>query len=455
MERRAFLGLAGAAAAQLGAAGPASAQVASGPASQVRLAAMSLPELRTRLYDQLFQVLLPFWDKHGIDHQYGGIMCSLDYDGSLANTNKNLWFLGRALWIYSYLYNHFGGDPQFLEVARKTKEFVFQFAQQADGWWAEELSREGKVLRPFSGDTEGMYFIADGLQEYAAASGDGHCREVALALFKKLFRQFNSPSFRYRGSDFQYLWNSKVAVRPQGLWFLNLNTATHFLERGNDPEIAAIADQALDALIHRHYNSEIGLNTEMLYFDFTRPKEEERKSRLGHGVEALWMAMDEANRRHDEALWNTCAERIRHHLDVGWDYVYGGLSQWVNVDHPTYQWPPETPPGARVEMRFTGEYEYMKPLWAQVEVLVAALYIWERTHAEWAARYFDMAFDIVNRKFSQKDRGFPAGYILFANRRVSPQPHAGRQDNYHPIRQLILNIMTLDRLLGHRGPDRA
>jgi len=455
MERRAFLGLAGAAAAQLGAAGPASAQVASGPASQVRLAAMSLPELRTRLYDQLFQVLLPFWDKHGIDHQYGGIMCSLDYDGSLANTNKNLWFLGRALWIYSYLYNHFGGDPQFLEVARKTKEFVFQFAQQADGWWAEELSREGKVLRPFSGDTEGMYFIADGLQEYAAASGDGHCREVALALFKKLFRQFNSPSFRYRGSDFQYLWNSKVAVRPQGLWFLNLNTATHFLERGSDPEIAAIADQALDALIHRHYNSEIGLNTEMLYFDFTRPKEEERKSRLGHGVEALWMAMDEANRRHDEALWNTCAERIRHHLDVGWDYVYGGLSQWVNVDHSTYQWPPETPPGARVEMRFTGEYEYMKPLWAQVEVLVAALYIWERTHAEWAARYFDMAFDIVNRKFSQKDRGYPAGYILFADRRVSPQPHAGRQDNYHPIRQLILNIMTLDRLLGHRGPDRA
>ena len=58
------------------------------------------------------------------------------------------------------------------------------------------------------------------------------------------------------------------------------------------------------------------------------------------------------------------------HLDVGWDYVYGGLSQWVNVDHPNYQWPAETPPGAHVEMRFTGEYEYMKPLWAQTEVLL-------------------------------------------------------------------------------------
>jgi N-acylglucosamine 2-epimerase len=450
MERRAFLGLTAPALAQLGTASPAGAQTASGPCpnpAPARLAGMSLPELRQRLHDQLFQVFLPFWDKHGIDHERGGVMCSLDYDGSLLNTNKNLWFLGRTLWVYSFLYNQFGGNPEYLAAAKKTREFVLRFALQADGWWAEDLSRDGKVLRPFSGDTEGMYFVAEGLQEYAAASGDGQSREMAVALFKKLFRNFNSPDFRYRGSDFQYLWNSKVAVRPQGLWFLNLNVATHLLQRGSDPEISAIADHALDAIMHRHYNPEIGLNTEMLYFDFSRPKEEAQKARFGHGVEALWMVMDEANRRQDHALWNTCAERIRHHLDVGWDYVYGGLSQWVNVDHSDYQWPAETPPGMHVDMHFTGEYEYMKPLWCQVEVLVATLYIFERTRAEWAARYFDMAFDLVNRKFSQKGRGYPAGYILFADRRMSPQPHTGRQDNYHPIRQLMLNLLTLDRMI--------
>ena len=52
--------------------------------SQPQVAGMSLRELRQTLYDQLFHVLLPFWDQHGIDHQYGGIMCSLDYDGTLA-----------------------------------------------------------------------------------------------------------------------------------------------------------------------------------------------------------------------------------------------------------------------------------------------------------------------------------------------------------------------------------
>ena len=333
MKRRGFLGLTGAAAVRLGIASLGRAQSVSGPPrdatapGELRLAGMSLAELRQGLYDQLFRVLLPFWDKHGIDHEYGGLMCSLDYDGTLLGTGKNLWFLGRAIWVYSFLYNHFGNNPQFLEVAKRTKEFVFKYARQKDGWWAEGLSREGKVLRPFSGDTEGMYHLAEGLDEYAAASGDDQSREAAFAILNKLFQDFDSPAFRYRGADFPYLWSNKRAIRPQGLWFLNLRIATQMLARGNNPQIAAIADRALDAIMNRHYNPDIGLNTEMLYYDFTRPKEEAQKSRFGHSVEALWMVMDEANRRHDEALWKTCApvqakarpmppdHRVRFHND--------------------------------------------------------------------------------------------------------------------------------------------
>ena len=190
------------------------------PPAEVQLAGMSLTELRESFHDQLFKQLLPFWAKHGIDDEYCGIICSLDYDDTRVNTEKTLWLQGRAIWVYSFLYNHFGKNPEYLDVARKIKEFVFTHALKEDGWWAEELPQEGKVLRPFSGDTEGMYFIVEGLQEFAMASGDDGSREYASALLKKLFRSFNSPDFRYGGADFQYLWNSKQAVRPQGLWFL-------------------------------------------------------------------------------------------------------------------------------------------------------------------------------------------------------------------------------------------
>jgi mannose/cellobiose epimerase-like protein (N-acyl-D-glucosamine 2-epimerase family) len=460
VKRRAFIELVGAGAVQLGVAGYGSAQNAAGSAgcrtqpTEVRLAGMSLPELRQRFYDELFQVLLPFWDKHGIDHENGGVMCGLDYDGTRVSTEKLLWFQGRAIWVYSFLYNHFGKDPQYLEVARKAKEFVFKYALQEDGWWAEVLSQEGKVLRPFSGDTEGMYFLAEGLQEYAAASGDGQSREIAFALLKKLFRHFDSPDFRYRGADFRYLWGSEHAMRPQGLWFLNLGIATQMLKRWNDPEIAAIADRAVEAIMNKHYNPDIGLNTEILNFDFSRPKEEERKSRLGHSIEALWMVMDEATRRKDDAVWETCAERIHHHLDVGWDNIYGGLSEWINVDQACYQWPAETPVGTSLELHFVGEYEYKKSLWAQKEVLIATLNVFERNGPEWAARYFGMAYKVINEKFSQKKRGYPAGYILFADRRITSQPHVGRQDNYHPLRQLMLNILILDGMIRGGGSPR-
>jgi N-acylglucosamine 2-epimerase len=458
MKRRAFLGTLGAASVGTAFGSGDVAQQAMGEsekgrAANVQLAGMSLVELRQTFHDELFKVQLPFWDKHGVDHEYGGIMCSLDYDGTLVNTDKLMWFQGRAMWVYSFLYNHFGRDPHYLEIAKKTKEFVFQHALQPDGWWAEKFTREGKILKPFGGDIEGIYFIAEGLQEYAVAAQDDRAREMACDLLKRLFRYFNRPEFRYSGPDFPELKPDGPCVRPQGTWMLNLGIATQILRHGSDAEIAEIAERSVDAIIRRHYSPEIGLNTEMLHFDFTRPKGEEHKSRVGHSVEVLWMVMEEADRGGDRALWELCAERIRHHLDVGWDRVYGGMSQWVNVDQGGYPWPAETPVGTEFAFLFVGEYNYMKTLWGMNEVLVACLKVHERTGAEWAANYFGLAYQVLTEKLSQRKRGLP-GYTLFADRRFTFQPHVARQDNYHPLRQLMLNILDLDEWIA-RSKDAS
>jgi N-acylglucosamine 2-epimerase len=407
---------------------------------QDKLAGVTLQELYTRYRDQLFQEFLPFWEQYGIDHERGGFMCALDYDGTRVNTHKFLWFQGRGIWIYSFLYNHFEGDERYLDVARKTKDFVLKYASQQNGWWAELLSRKGQVLQPFSGDVYGMYFVAEGLQEYAWATKDDQAREIALSLIKKLYRHVDDPSSRFVESG--------APVRPQGLWMVNLRLATQVLERWADHEIEAIADRCIDAVINKHFNPDIGLNNEVLNFDFTRPKGEETKSLFGHSIETLWMVMDEALRRGDQALWDTCAERIRRHLEVGWDHIYGGLAYFVNVDHGDYVWPPERPVGTGLEFLFVGEYHYMKTLWSLNEILIAALNIFERTRAEWAARFFDMTQEVIDQKFSMKKYGYP-GYMLFADRRMTYRPHTARQDNYHPPRQLMLNLLTLDRMI-HR-----
>ncbi len=428
-------------------AGPIGATGA--PAQRIsRLAGMPLTELRAALHRQLFDEILPFWDRYGIDNEHGGIICALDHDGKRVHEQKLLWFQGRGLWVYSFLYNHFGRDGHFLEVAVRIKDFLLRHALQSDGWWAEVMSREGEVLRPFSGELEGMYFVAEGLQEYAAATGDAGALDMATDLLKKLFRAFISPNFRYQGADYPYLWGSQRAVRPQGLWFLTLSVATQMLERWPDRELEAIADAGVDAILNRHYDSELGLNTEMLYDDFTRPPGEEKKVRFGHCVESLWMLMDEADRRRDSTLWAACAQRVRRHLDAGWDHVYGGLIQWVNVDHNSYEWPPETPPGTNLDMHFVGEYEYMKTLWGLNETMIATLKVLERGPSDWAEEYFDACYRLAQEKFCQRSRGYSAGYMGFTDRRMTPQAHVNRQDNYHLPRQLMLNLLSLDRMIA-------
>jgi len=437
MKRRAFIGSAGAgllAACQ----GKRQTTPVLGIA-KVRLAGMTLAELRKRYHNDLFDVMLPFWDQHGVDHELGGVMHGLDYDGRLVHSDKLLWFQGRAIWIYSFLYNHFGKDPRHLEIAGKTREFVLRHAPQPDGWWAELLARDGKVLRGFQGDVYGMYFVAEGLQEYAWAAKHEESYQLALGLMKKLRRHIEDPKVVIAGTP-------GPGVRPQGLWMVNLNIATQILKRWNDPEIEGIARQSVDAVIDKHYNPDIGLNNENLNFDFGRPDGEENKSLLGHSIETLWMVMDEALRKNDLKLWDLCAGRIRHHIEVGWDWIYGGLAQWVNVDQGDYVWPVERPVGTDLEFRFRGEYHYMKTLWSLNEILAACLKVLERTGAEWAARFFGMAQEVIDGKFSRKKYGQP-GYMLFAGRKMIQQPHVARQDNYHPPRQLMLNLIALDRML--------
>jgi len=405
----------------------------------VRLHNVNLDALRGRWRSELSDRLLPFWEDCGIDREHGGFFHRLSYDGSLVGTQKFSWFQGRGLWVWSFLYNHLRRDPRYLEVARRTKEFLLAHAPQPDGSWAEYFTREGHVLGPVRGDLYGMYFAAEGLQEYAWAAGDEQALETALALLRRLWRRIHDPAF---------------GPRPQALWMMNLRIATQMLRRRPQPELEQMADEAVHAVIERHYNPEIGLNNELLAFDFSRLPGEETKCQLGHSIETLWMVMDEAERRADERLWQLCAERVRRHLEVGWDHIYGGLAYWVNVDQGGYAWPEEKLPGTDFSFRAVGEYNYLKALWPLNEVVLATLMILLRTGAGWAARYLHLAEQTIQEKFSLARLGYPT-YILFADRRIRFQPPGDRQDNYHLPRQLMLGLVRLEGLAADGVPSAS
>ena len=73
--------------------------------------------------EYLVEDILPFWLKHGIDREIGGIFTQLERNGDVYGTEKSVWFQGRALWTFSKAYNYIDKNEDYLEAARLIYEF--------------------------------------------------------------------------------------------------------------------------------------------------------------------------------------------------------------------------------------------------------------------------------------------------------------------------------------------
>lgn len=86
------------------------------------------PASRTHLASfyrhELVENVLPFRLRHGLDHHHGGIFTALDRDGSLLDTDKSIWFQGRAGWMFAILYTTCESKSEWLAASRSCVEFL-------------------------------------------------------------------------------------------------------------------------------------------------------------------------------------------------------------------------------------------------------------------------------------------------------------------------------------------
>ena len=66
---------------------------------------MTLTELHGFLLQHLLDDVMPFWMRHSIDWQNGGMWTCLADDGSILSRDKYIWSNARALWTFSALVN--------------------------------------------------------------------------------------------------------------------------------------------------------------------------------------------------------------------------------------------------------------------------------------------------------------------------------------------------------------
>jgi len=497
MKRRVFIGAAAAAAG----VGIQAREAESAPAVSLsvtdngKLAGRTLEELRKEYRYWLFDDFLPFMDKFVIDHELGGFMCTVDRDGTQIDSNKRTWYEGRGIWVYSYLYNKIKQDPKYLEVAKKSVEFIEKQNPLGKDLMPAGYTKEGKPLQDapdpiFYGDV----FVASGFQEYSKIKGNEKYWDMAKQILLKCVDIYdNRPGYgdlppgarrsmmartgtgqgqgagrggrggtqgaragasgaagartaagaaaaaaRPSRGSMQAVpddENMPGVERPRfcGHWMVLLNCAQQMLENRADAEIAAIADRSVKAVMDNHYNPDYGLINENLNHDLSRIKSDNYgQICIGHGLETLWMILYDAVRTKDKALFDRAAEYLKHSADVFWDDVYGGMFAGLdNVEQNVWS---------------VGQ----KSEWLQAEVLIGTLCVIEHTGAQWAKDWYEMLHTYVMKKFPLKQYGYPL-WIAYADRKITFVQHYYRCEHFHHPRLLMQNMLALDRMIKRGG----
>ena len=396
-----------------------------------KIAGQTLEQLLEHYRYYLFDDFLPFMDKYVIDHKYGGFMGNTDRDGTNITTNKSTWYEGRGIWVYSFLYNKLEKDSKYLEIAKKSVEFILKHEPAGDNFWAGTFLREGKPIDNVPGDIYGNLFVANGLSEYSKASGEGEYWDKAKEILLKCWKIYNKPGYDYKVKYGSQATHDK-GPRVLGHYMVFIRLVTQMLENRSDPEVEKIANECVDAIMNSHFNPEFSLINEVLNHDLSRPEGAfSQFVYTGHAIETLWMVLYEAARRKDKQLFDLTAERFKRHVEVAWDDVYGGVFRSLdNVNDNIW----------KVD----------KALWAQEEVLLGSLFIWEHTGAKWAQDMFEKTWNYVIEKYPLKQYGFPI-WILYADRKVTFERHYERVGNFHHPRHLMLNILSLERIIKRKG----
>jgi N-acylglucosamine 2-epimerase len=391
---------------------------------------LTLKQHRDELQGRLFNEYLPFWENGGYDKQYGGFICNLDDKGIPVDDEKFIWYQGRAIWVYSFLFNNFGRDSKYFEIAKHTRNFMVKYMYIGNGQWAEKVHRSGDVIKGVGPDSDiyGWLFAANGLAEYYKISGNAEDLQLIKESLISAQETYDSPNYR-EGTDFK-------GLRIQGHSMLFVRLLTQLLSFYHDVELEKLRDFHLDKLITRFFNPVYKISNEELLHDYNRIDGKEGIMFLGHSLEGQWMVLQTALQKNDKRLFESAKNNFRRYLEMGWDYNFDG---WGSEDYYVFAGPDH----------IQGTDFSTKTMWAHTEILIGCMIVIEHTDESWAKDWYERTWEYIKKTFC---RGIGA-WEQAVNRYGEPKSrekwgiHPMRRGNYHQPRFLMMNILSLDRMI--------
>lgn len=336
--------------------------------------------------DKLLNEIEPFWFPRALDTVNGGLYHCYDADGTLVDTDKNVWAQGRMAWMLLTCYNSIEQRPQWKEYAESALKFLEEHCvDHADGRMYFHVAADGTPIRKRR-YAYSECFAAIAWAAHHGATGDAHSAERARHWFDIFADIFFTPG---------KMAPKTTGKRPGenlGCRMIMLVTAQEMRKYLGD------ADGFYTAWIDRCIND---LRTLFLHEDIKAVLEnvapdgsiidhfDERTQNPGHAIEGAWFILEEARYRGADThkdLIETACKMIDWSLERGWDKKFGGLLYYTDVF------------GGPVQ-----EYWHnMKFWWPHDEALIGTCLAYVMTgdekYAEWHQRIHDWSFEHLQDK---------------------------------------------------------
>ena len=372
----------------------------------------------------LLDGIVPFWARHGVDSEHGGVLSCMEENGTRISTEKYIWSHARWVWVCAALYNRIERRPEFLDWARGTIQFLLRHGRDKEGRWVYRTTRDGEVIEGATSIYSDC-FVVYGLSEYCRAVPDPELLDLARSTFDSICRRVEAPGFAETAP-----YALPPNRRNHGVPMILTSVASELAQTTGDVAIEAVADDYAGRVMNHFVRPGRRCLLEFLDYQYREvPPSEGTFVMPGHAIESMWFVMHHALRQGDHDTIQRAAEVIRWHLELGWDDLHGGLRLGVDIaGHP-----PFFPNSAT------------KLWWPHTEALYAVLLARSLTGASWCDNWYNRLHQWSFDHFSMPEVG---EWRQRLDRQGVPLKNFVAlpvKDPFHLPRSLILGVQLLSQ----------
>lgn len=338
--------------------------------------------------EELTTSILPFWLKHGLDPIHGGILTGLGRDGTLLESDKSIWFQGRAAWTFATAYRVAEKNEDYLLAAKSCLDFLKSHAQDTDGRFFFRVSRSGEPIIKRSRYIFSELFAALGSAAYSRAVDEEPvwAETIFTQALKTLEGDILQPKFLRKSEGFAL--PMIIIVVAQELRAANPKRSDYY-----DSLIATLIEKIERLFINEENQcvlEQTGIDGVPQFDHF-----EGRMLNPGHAIEGAWFIMKEAKIQNNSSYFDLGKKMLDWMWEWGWDKEDGGIIYFKDaLGHPPYEY-----------------WHDMKFWWPQTEAVIATLFAYQQSGDEHYLTHFNQIYEWTLKHFKDEEHGEWYGYL--------------------------------------------